>query len=172
MDTTLNATTDQPTVIRTGRGLTIAGTRITLYQVVDYLKDNWPPHLIQHWLDITEQQMADVLAYIDSHRDEVEAEYQLVLREAEEDRQYWEERNRERMAEIARLPPKPGQEEIRAKLQEARKRLGWIRDDSGRPQHRGTGGRSDGSESIARDRREVGPEAISKNFRDKEQEQW
>jgi uncharacterized protein (DUF433 family) len=123
MDATSNATTDQPTVIRTGRGLTIAGTRITLYQVMDYLKDDWPPHLIQHWLDITEKQMADVIAYIDSHREEVEAEYKLVLREAEEERQYWEERNRARIAEITRMPPKPGQEEIRAKLREAKKRL-------------------------------------------------
>lgn len=35
------------TVIRTGRGLTIAGTRITLYTIVDYLNDKWPPDLIQ-----------------------------------------------------------------------------------------------------------------------------
>jgi uncharacterized protein (DUF433 family) len=117
----------QPTVIRTGRGLTIAGTRITLYQIMDYLKDDWPPHLVQHWLDITEEQMADVMAYIREHSEEVETEYELVIRQAEERRRYWEERNRERLAEIAKLPPKPGQEEIRAKLQEAKKRLGMDR---------------------------------------------
>jgi uncharacterized protein (DUF433 family) len=114
-------------VIRTGRGLTIAGTRITLYQVMDYLQDDWPPHLVQHWLDITEEQMAAVMAYLREHREEVEAEYQLVIREAEERRRYWEEQNRERLAEIARLPPKPGQEALRAKLQEAKKRLGMER---------------------------------------------
>ncbi len=54
--------------------------------------------------------------YIETHREEVEAEYEIVLRQVEEIRQYWEERNRERFAQIAAMPPKPGQEEIRAKL--------------------------------------------------------
>ena len=33
----------QPTVVRTERGLSIAGTRITLYQIMDYLKAQQPP---------------------------------------------------------------------------------------------------------------------------------
>lgn len=127
VDTTTEPGVAPPTVIRTGRGLTIAGTRITLYQVMDYLKDDWPPHLVQHWLDITEEQMAAVMAYLREHREEVEAEYELVIRQAEERRRYWEEQNRERLAEIARLPPKPGHEALRAKLQEAKKRLGMER---------------------------------------------
>jgi uncharacterized protein (DUF433 family) len=109
-------TVDHPTVIRTERGLTIAGTRITLYLVMDYIKAEWPPRLIQHWLDLTDTQIADVLEYIENHREEVEAEYQTVLRQAEENRRYWEERNRERFAQVAALPPKPGQEKLRAKL--------------------------------------------------------
>lgn len=115
---------DQPTVVRTERGLTLAGTRITLYQILDYLKDDWPPHLVRDWLNITDPQLAGVLTYIENHRDEVEAEYDLVLREAEESRRYWEERNRERFAQIAQLPPKPGQEAIRAKIRAEKKRLG------------------------------------------------
>src|SRR5438067_9376633 len=101
MDAATEPEAGKRTVIRTGRGLTIAGTRITLYQVMDYLKDDWPPHLVQHWLGITEEQMADVMAYIGGHREEVEAEYDLVMRQAEERRKYWEARNRERLAEIA-----------------------------------------------------------------------
>ena len=73
----------QPTVVRTSRGLSIAGTRITLYHVMDYLKADWPPKLIQQWLNLTDEQIADVMAYIDTHRAEVEAEYQLVLQQAE-----------------------------------------------------------------------------------------
>jgi hypothetical protein len=57
------------------------------------------------------------MAYIDAHRAEVEAGYQIVLQTAQENRQYWQERNRERLAQIAALPPKPGQEALRAKLQ-------------------------------------------------------
>jgi hypothetical protein len=91
---------------------------------MDYLKADWPPHLIQQWLDLTDKQIADVIDYINTHRDEVEAEYQQVLELAEESRQYWEEYNQERFAEIAASPPKPGQEEIRAKIQAKKAALG------------------------------------------------
>lgn len=116
----------QPTVIRTSRGLSIAGTRITLYNVMDYVKADWPPKLIQHWLNLTDKQIADVMDYIETHQAEVEAEYQLVLQQATEIRQYWENRNRERFAEIAASPPKPGQEEIRAKIQARKAELGMT----------------------------------------------
>jgi len=105
-----------PTVVRTGRGLSIAGTRLTLYSIMDFVKAEWPPKLIRDWFNLTDQQIADVMAYIAEHRDEVEAEYQLVLQQAEEHRRYWEERNRERFAQIAAMPPKPEQAAIRAKL--------------------------------------------------------
>jgi hypothetical protein len=84
---------------------------------MDYLTADWPPTLIQQWLNLTPTQMAEVMAYITRHRAEVEAEYQCVLQQAEERRRYWEAHNRERLAKIAALPPKPGQEELRAKLQ-------------------------------------------------------
>ena len=74
----------QATVIRTERGLTIAGTRITLYDVLDYLHAGWPPKLICDRLDLTEQQVADALVYIDMHKAEVEAEYQEVCQTAQE----------------------------------------------------------------------------------------
>jgi uncharacterized protein (DUF433 family) len=107
----------QTTVVRTERGLSIAGTRITLYNIMDYIKAGWPPKLIRDRLNLTDKQITDVMDYIKAHQAEVEAEYQLILQQAEEIRQYWEARNRERFAEIAAMPPKPGQEEIRAKLQ-------------------------------------------------------
>lgn len=111
------------TVVRTSRGLSIAGTRITLYSILDYVHAGWPPKLIRDRLNLTEQQMTDALDYIITHQAEVETEYQQVLRDAEEIRQYWEERNRERLAEIAALPPKPGQAAIRAKLAAAKAKL-------------------------------------------------
>jgi hypothetical protein len=60
------------------------------------------------------------LAYIEANRAIVEAEYQIVLKEAEELRQYYEEKNRDLIARLAAQPPKPGQEEVRAKLQAAK----------------------------------------------------
>ncbi len=106
----------QPTVVRTERGLSIAGTRLTLYDVMDYVKLDWPPKLIRDWLDLTDDQISEVMQYIAEHREEIEREYQEVLDYAEEQRRYWEERNRERFAEIAAMPPKPEHAAIHAKL--------------------------------------------------------
>jgi hypothetical protein len=54
---------------------------------------------------------------LETHRTEVEAEYQEVLKTAEEIRRYWEDRNRDRLAQIAAMPPKHGQEALWKKLQ-------------------------------------------------------
>jgi uncharacterized protein (DUF433 family) len=110
-------TPTEATIIRTERGLTIGGTRITLYDVMDYYKSQYPPQLIGDILSLTAQQVADALSYIEANRDVVEAEYQSVLEEAAEIRQYWENRNRERLAEIAKLPPPAGREAAWEKLQ-------------------------------------------------------
>lgn len=114
----------QSEIIRTERGLTIAGTRITLYDVMDHLKAGWTPQLIRNWLPLTEEQLDAVLYYIDAHHQEVEAEYQTVLQIARENQEYWQERNRDRLGYIAKLPPQPGKEEIHAKLQAWKTKLG------------------------------------------------
>jgi uncharacterized protein (DUF433 family) len=93
-------------IIRTERGLTIAGTRITLYDVMDYLTEQYPPKFIGAMLDLTAQQVSAALSYI-----------QLVLKEAEALQQHYEVLNRDRFARIAAKPPKPGTEAIYAKLQ-------------------------------------------------------
>jgi uncharacterized protein (DUF433 family) len=116
--------TANPVVVRTERGLTVAGTRITLYLLMDYLKADWPPKLVKDWHNLSDEQMQGVLDYLAAHRDEVEAEYQLVLRQAEENRAYWEERNRKRFAEIKKLPPTPGYEAAYAKLKAIKAELG------------------------------------------------
>jgi hypothetical protein len=67
--------------------------------------------------DLTEEQINAALSYIEINYPEVEAEYQLILKQAEENRQYWEERNREHFARIATIPPKPGREALWEKLQ-------------------------------------------------------
>ncbi len=90
---------------------------------MDYLKADWPPRLVQNWLDITERQMANALHYIEGHQGEVEAEYQLVLEESKKNRQYWEEKNRERFVKIESLPPARGRAKLRAKLDDWKKKL-------------------------------------------------
>lgn len=106
------------TIIRTERGLTLAGTRITLYDVMDFLKAQYPPKLIRDKFHLTDEQIIAALSYLEANRTQVEAEYQEVLRTREEIRQYWEERNREHFAKIAAMPRKPSQEALWAKLEE------------------------------------------------------
>lgn len=104
-------------IIRTERGSVIAGTRITLYDVMDYVTESYPPKFIRAMLGLTDEQVTAALFYIETHRAEVETEYQFILKEAEELQQYYEEENRERVTRIAAKPPKPGKEVIRVKLE-------------------------------------------------------
>jgi hypothetical protein len=87
---------------------------------MDYFKAQYPPKFIRDAFNLTDEQIHAVLSYIEVNRTEVEAEYQEILKAAEETRQYWEERNRERFARISAAPPRPGHEAVRAKLQERR----------------------------------------------------
>ena len=114
----MNQMNTQPPVVlkQEGIGLSIAGTRITIYDVMDYVKNDWPPKLIQQWLRLTDAQLKGVMEYLTTHREQLETEYQQVLAWAAEKRRYWEERNRERFAQIAALPPKPGTAALWAKL--------------------------------------------------------
>lgn len=112
----------QSAIIRTERGLTIAGTRTTLYDVIDLLKAHYPPKLIRDTFNLTDAQINAALSYIEAHQSQVEAEYQEVLQNREEIRRYWEDRNRERFARIATMSHKPGQEAFWAKLEEHRAR--------------------------------------------------
>ena len=111
---------EQVSIIQTERGLTIAGTRITLYDVMDYVAAQYPPKFIQGLFELTDAQIEAAIRYIEAHRVEVEAEYQQILKEAEELRQYYNEQNRERVARVAAQPPKPGMEAAWAKLKAAR----------------------------------------------------
>lgn len=117
------APSKKSTIVQTERGLTISGTRITLYDVMGSLKAEYPLSEICENLGLTSAQLNIALDYIKEHQAKVEAEYQEVIQSAEANRQYWEERNRERFAQIAALPPKPGQEELRKKLQAWKDRL-------------------------------------------------
>lgn len=114
----------QAGINRTERGLVVAGTRITLYQFMDYLHAGHTPLSFRHHFpQITDEQFDAAISYIEANRAEVEAEYQIVVKEDEETRQYWEEQNRDRFAQIAKLPPPPGREAAWAKLQTQKARL-------------------------------------------------
>jgi uncharacterized protein (DUF433 family) len=105
-------------IARTERGLVIAGTRITLYDVMDYLKADYPAEFIRNAFELTDGQIEAAIAYITDNKAEFEVEYQSILLGAEETREYWEDLNRDRMAQIVAALPGPGYEAARIKLLE------------------------------------------------------
>jgi uncharacterized protein (DUF433 family) len=109
---------DQSTVVKTERGLTVAGTRTTLYQIMDFLKANYPPEEIMSCFRLTIRQMTEIMKYIETHRDEVETEYQQVVSLADTNRRYWEERNKEHFEQIAKMPLNSEHSDLRRKLYE------------------------------------------------------
>ncbi len=112
----------EPVIIRTERGLTISGTRISLYDVIDFLKAQYPPKLIRDKFNLTDVQIEAALSYIEVNKTQVEAEYQEVLQTREEIRQYWEDYNRQRFAKIAAMPRKPEKSALWAKLEQQKAR--------------------------------------------------
>ena len=104
------------TVIRTERGLTVKGTRLTLYYIMDEIKKNNSLKNIRDVYELTDEEMLDILDYIHLHKEEVEKEYEEVLQSADRNRKYWEEHNRELMAKTYQQ-----RETVRAKLKEWRK---------------------------------------------------
>ncbi len=66
-------------IIDRGRGPEIAGTRITVYDVLDYHKTGWHRDMIADTLSLSSQQVEVAIRYIDEHRDEVMEVYARIL---------------------------------------------------------------------------------------------
>ena len=118
----MNAQSSQPPTIirRPDMGLAIAGTRITLYTIMDYLRDGYSQDDIASLLNLTSEQVQAALEYIQSHWSEVEDEYDEVIREAEERRKFWEDVLREYLAHHPRTQLSPEKATQYAKLAEQR----------------------------------------------------
>jgi uncharacterized protein (DUF433 family) len=106
-------------IVRTERGLTISGTRITLYDVMDYVKSQYPAKFIQGLFELSDEQINSALSYIELNRDMVEAEYAQVIRETEELQVYYANQNRDRLISTA-TKVKNGNEVAWKKLQKMR----------------------------------------------------
>ncbi len=63
-------------IIKTGRGPEIAGTRITVHDVIEYYKTGWHRDLIAANLELSSQQVDAAIRYIEEHCDEVMASYE------------------------------------------------------------------------------------------------
>src|SRR5215470_12651002 len=69
-------------IINRGRGPEIAGTRITVYDVLDYYRDGWHHTAIAGWLRLSSDQVLAAIRYIEEHKEEVLAGYRAILERA------------------------------------------------------------------------------------------
>jgi uncharacterized protein (DUF433 family) len=125
MTSSINSQQQQPpknitlshTIERNETGLFITGTRISLYDIMDFAVAKYPAKFIANMFNLSQEQVQEALEYIDTHRTEVESEYRSILAEASELQAYWQEQNRELNERVATLPAPVGQEAAWQKLQ-------------------------------------------------------
>ena len=67
------------TIIDRGRGPEIAGTRITVYDILDYTSIGWHHTAIAAMFRISSRQVQAAMQYIEEHKEEVMAHYQEIL---------------------------------------------------------------------------------------------
>lgn len=93
----MNTTTvDQTLIVETPRGPSIAGTRITVYSLMDFFKANWSKAEILEVMTITAAELDAVYAYVAQHNEVVEAEYARILQREAAARKVAERTFRER----------------------------------------------------------------------------
>jgi uncharacterized protein (DUF433 family) len=63
-------------IVKTGRGPEIAGTRITVYDIIDYHKTGWHRDMIADTLELSSEQVDVALRYLEEHHEEVMAAYE------------------------------------------------------------------------------------------------
>ena len=66
-------------IIDRGRGPEIEGTRITIYDVVDYWKEGWGYDQIAGLFRLPPDDIQAAIQYIEAHEDEVMADYRQIL---------------------------------------------------------------------------------------------
>lgn len=67
-------------IIDRGRGPEIKGTRITVYDVIDYWQEGWRPEQIAGLFRLPLDDVQAAIGYIEAHEDEVMADYRQILK--------------------------------------------------------------------------------------------
>jgi uncharacterized protein (DUF433 family) len=71
-------------IIDRGRGPEVAGTRVTVYRIMDFLREGSSAGRIATELHLTEEQVRVALDYIAMHRGTIEAEYETILQRVQQ----------------------------------------------------------------------------------------
>ena len=66
-------------IVERGRGPEIAGTRITVFDVMDYLKHGWHRDRIAALFRLASRDVQAAIDYIDAHRERIEEQYEGLL---------------------------------------------------------------------------------------------
>jgi uncharacterized protein (DUF433 family) len=91
-----------PLIEETPRGPYVAGTRISIYAVMDYIKANRSKEYILEKLPVLNRAQLDAIYdYIERHKEEVERGYEAMVRRCAE----LEARYRKMQAERSPFPP-------------------------------------------------------------------
>jgi uncharacterized protein (DUF433 family) len=119
---------NHPVVTGTMAWPTIKNTRLTLFDLMDHLKQGLPPQFVAHWYQLSAEEMDEVMHFLKEHETEIERSYAVANARAAEQRRYWEEKNRHVLArDLSQLPPPPDADArwftLRDKLIAARKKL-------------------------------------------------
>ncbi len=86
-------------VRRSDRGLCVAGTKISLFSIMDAIKSGRTEVLLTYG-GLSQEQINQALAYVEKNREEFEAAYAEYVRRAEEMERFHRERARQRRAEL------------------------------------------------------------------------
>ena len=71
-------------IIDRGRGPEVVGTRITVYRIMDFLREDSSAERIAAELHLSEEQVRVALDYIAMHRRTIEAEYEKILQRVQQ----------------------------------------------------------------------------------------
>lgn len=115
----MNTPTRQtPLIVETKRGPCIAGTRITVFSVMDYLKGEWSRDSVKQAMGISDEQLDAVLAYITRHKEVVENEYAAIVRRSDARRAAYEKLFHDRSPFPPHMPLEERVARLRQKLAE------------------------------------------------------
>lgn len=78
-------------IIDRGRGPEVAVTRVTVYRIMDYLREGSSRERIAAELDLTAEQVQAAVTYIAAHRAEVERTYEQILQRVQQPNPEWVE---------------------------------------------------------------------------------
>lgn len=104
-------------IVRTPRGLSIKGTRLTLYNVMDFYLADYQREAIRDRLALTDSQIDAALSYIENHYNEVFAEYKQVIAKAEQNQHKWNDALAKHLTKSPVSSLSPEQQELHQKFQ-------------------------------------------------------